>query len=483
MKLTILLLTLSICTISAQNTVQNAIDQFVQFPPFGNASISVQVQDISNRQVIGSYNPNLSLPPASTVKLFSTATALEVLTPNYQPKTRIYTNGLVVDSVLRGDLIIRGGGDPSLGSRFFCEEGKEDEFIDRLLENIRNKGISSFTGVLIIDGSSFSYNGVPDGWSWGDMGNYYGAGPSGICLYDNMLRYYFSTKSLGQVSQLTRTYPVVPELQFYNQVTAGNGSGDNSYIYGGPYSYERFGTGSLPSNRKEFMVKGSLPDPEWQLGQEILLKAQTKGWNWKNQVQIGRKILARNEKLPNYEGCTLIDEISGSSIQELVFQTNQKSINFFAEQLLCLVALQKGKIASTENGLDELEKYWRDKLNLSGLYLKDGSGLSRSNAVSSSHYCALLQAMTTSKNYAVFRNSLPIAGQSGTIAGMCRGQAADGRVVAKSGTMNKIKSYAGYVKTKSGKELCFAVVINNFTCSTSTAVDQIEKLFNAMANY
>jgi D-alanyl-D-alanine carboxypeptidase/D-alanyl-D-alanine-endopeptidase (penicillin-binding protein 4) len=124
--------------------------------------------------------------------------------------------------------------------------------------------------------------------------------------------------------------------------------------------------------------------------------------------------------------------------------------------------------------------YWKSKINTKGLYLKDGSGLSRSNAVGAGHFCELLYQMSKSKNYASFNATLPIVGESGTVSGLCKNTSAQGRIRAKSGTMSRIKSYSGYAETISGRKLGFAIIINNFTCSNSTTVDQIEKLLISM---
>ena len=155
----------------------------------------------------------------------------------------------------------------------------------------------------------------------------------------------------------------------------------------------------------------------------------------------------------------------------------------FAEQLICLAGFEKTKDGSTEAGLNQMYLHWKNKISKTGLYLKDGSGLSRSNAVSANHFCELLYQMSLSKNAAVFKSSLPVVGISGTVAGMCKGTIAQGRIHAKSGTMNRTKSYAGYLETLSGKKMAFSISVNNFNCSNSTTVEQIEKLMVEMVKY
>ncbi len=467
----------------AQNIVQDAISTFVDYDSFKNASISICVQDLSTGETIGKHNHLLALPPASTVKLFSTASAFEILGYDFRPSTLFYSDSKVSSNgVITGNLYIKGEGDPTLGSKYFCAEGKENVFLKEWMRELTRLGIRKIEGKIIVDGSSFGYDGCPSGWNWGDIGNYYGAGPSGIVIRDNMLKYYFKTAEIGTPTSLIRTEPEVKELRFLNNIMAAKQSGDESYIFGSPFSYERFGTGTLPYGRREFIVKGSLPDPELQLAKEFYEVLKTE------KIEVGgydfaRNLLLQNLSLPNYNNLNLLKKWEGFTVEEITHHTNMKSVNLFAEQLVCLIGYENKGKGTTEVGLKEINDYWKGKFDVSGLNLTDGSGLSRSNAVSSQNFCDLLTQMSKSDKYSIFRTSLPTAGQSGTMIGVCKGQVGEGRVFAKSGTMNRIKSYAGYVKSKSGKDLAFAIVLNNYNCSNAQAVDKIESIMNAMATY
>ncbi len=467
-----------------QGTIYSTIENFKTYSEFKNAGISISVVDLVENKLIASLNPDLALPPASTVKLISTSTALSILGPQFKAQTRFYTNGKVTKGILVGDLIIRGGGDPSLGSRFFNEEGKEADFILTWLEKIKEIGISKITGKIIVDGSEFGYHGVPDGWSWGDMGNYYGSGPSGIVVYDNMLKYYFKTAESGSDALLIKTFPTVSNFQFSNSIKSQGKSGDNSYIFGTPFSNYRFGEGYLPVNQASFMVKGSLPDPEFQLASDFHDSLKIHGVVIDGGFSTVRNMRLNQEQMDlNYQKLTQIYTYEGAKLIDIITQTNMKSINLFAEQCIALIGHQKNGDGSTENGLRVLNDFWKSQPGLSGMAVKDGSGLSRTNAISSQMFCSILNKMYTSEHAFDFKNTLPIAGQSGTLSSVCKNQAADGRVFAKSGTMNRIKSYAGYVDTKSGKKLAFAVILTNFNCSNQMALSKIEELFNAMASY
>lgn len=465
-----------------QNSVQSAINAFASSPEFANAGISFMAIDVATGETIASHNQKLSLPTASTAKLFSTATALEILGPDYRPETRIYIDGTIEkDGTLNGNLWIRGGGDATLGSKFFNAEGQERAFLISWGDTLKKMGITSISGAIIADGSEFGYAGIPDGWSWNDMGNYYGAGPSGICIFDNMIKFNFKTGSYpGSNTELISSFPLVPNLIFHNYITSENVSGDNSYIFGGPYSLDRFANGALPLNQASFEVKGSLPDPEFQLAYELVNQLTSIGIPVKEGAKSVRQ-LDLQKKNRYGSGYKLLFTHKGQKISDIALITNMKSINLFAEELVCLIGYKLTGNGSTEEGLKQIEKYWNTKFNQSGLFLKDGSGLSRSNGISASHYCDLLKEMASSKNAQIYFSTLPVAGKSGTLTSLCKDQPGHGRVVAKSGTMNRIKSYAGYVNSKSGKKIAFAIIVTNFNSSSSAVMDKMERVLNTLA--
>jgi D-alanyl-D-alanine carboxypeptidase/D-alanyl-D-alanine-endopeptidase (penicillin-binding protein 4) len=467
-----------------QNVIEKSITDFKALPELTNAIISFQAIDMSSGEQIATLNPSLSIPTASTAKLFATASALEILGAEFRPKTRIYIDGTIdKNGMLNGNIWIRGGGDVTLGSKYFTEDGHQRDFLISWVDSLQKLGIKSVSGAIIADGSEFGYSGAPDGWSWSDMGNYYGAGPAGICVFDNLLKMHFKTgASQGSKTELVTTFPIVPNLTFHNYITSENVTGDNSYIFGAPYSLDRFATGSLPLNHAGFEVKGSLPDSEFQLAHELFQQLTNSG------IIVGegaKSVRQENLDIKNryHSNFQLLITHEGEKIIDIARLTNMKSVNLFAEGLVCLIGFQKTGFGSTEEGLKQVEKYWSAKMNLTGLFLKDGSGLSRSNGISADHFCALLTAMNVSKNAALFKATLPVAGKSGTLSNLCKNQLGEGRIIAKSGSMSRIKSFAGYIDSKSGKKIAFSITVNNYSCSSSVLTVQIEKLLNALAIY
>lgn len=470
------------------NSIQKQIHLLTKEEGLENAAISFMVYNLEKDSVIAAFHENMAIPPASTVKLFTTATALEILGKDYTPRTELYYDGEIDTSgVLHGNLIIKSLGDVSLGSRFFTDAETRDDFLKEWFQMIDEKGIKSITGRVISDGSAFGYHGIPDGWSWSDMGNYYGAGPSASAIYDNMTILHFSTSNqLGGSTSIDSMTPQVPGMEIYNQVTTYNSTRDNAYIYGAPYSYNRFAIGNLPRNRKNFEVKASLPDPELVLAQTVENTLKNKGISIHGKA-IGMRSMQihKNEDFTipiPYEELNKIGVYEGKSVGDLVYWTNLRSVNLFAEQLIYLAAFEANKSNDFRENMRFINQFWESKLGVK-MFQTDGSGLSRSNAFSANHYIQLLKYMYKSKNFETFDASLPVAGESGTLKSISRGQAAQGKVKAKTGTLNRVRAFSGYADSKSGDKLAFSILINNYTLSNAQLNKQIERVFNEIANW
>jgi D-alanyl-D-alanine carboxypeptidase/D-alanyl-D-alanine-endopeptidase (penicillin-binding protein 4) len=469
--------------VKPNNPVQNYAETMMQKDALQSAAFSFYVKDMSTGILVADYNGQMSIPSASTMKLVTTATATQYLGRGYRYKTKLMYSGVIdtITGVLNGDIYIIGGGDPTLGSKYYTKEGHERDFLYEWADSIKNFGILGINGRVIADASKYSYNGVPSGWVWGDLGNYYGAGPSGLTIFDNMCRLEFKTgKNAGDSTNIICTQPFVPGLTISNSVTSADSKKDNAYVYGAPYSLDWFVQGSIPKGRESFVVKASIPDPEYITAIEFNQALAESGIPTRFAPTTYRELNKENPFIkPELKTIHTHSSPTVASIMNLV---NRNSVNLFAEHILCEISYKKSGYGSTHNGALFCMNYWRSKVG-SGLFMTDGSGLSRSNAVSANFLTKLLTYMHKSKSASKFRESLALAGKRGTMSGMCRGTAAAGRVYGKSGTMTRCKSYAGYVDTKTGKKLAYAMIINNYTCSNSQVRKYFEFLMVKMANY
>jgi D-alanyl-D-alanine carboxypeptidase/D-alanyl-D-alanine-endopeptidase (penicillin-binding protein 4) len=452
------------------------LKRFVTNKSFSGAKISILAVDLSSFDTLMSYNPILPTATASTTKLFSTAMALELLGPDYRFETTLFTDGLIEQGVLKGNLWIKGGGDVSFGSKYFNGEGKEYEEMDAWIDSLKKLGIHEIQGKVIVDGSSFGYEGTPSGWSAWDAGNYFGAFPAGLNFYDNVARYYFETGKPGSRARLISTSPVQPNLQLINKITSASVKGDHSNLQGRAYDEHRIATGKLPAYQSSYMVRGSVANPEFNFAEVLKSRFLLDSFTVSGGV-----LPVRGIPIPDYDCFYRLFATYGRSVQEITKWTNRKSVNLFAEGLLNGVAFKLTGDGSNSNARKIYNEFFASRIDTLGLRLYDGSGLSRNNRITAAHFCDLLNYMTQSPMADEFFNSLPVAGKSGTIIELCKGAAGDGRIYAKSGTMTGIKSYAGYINTLSGKKLAFAFVVNGYSCSQSTVKQQMEILLNHLA--
>ncbi|MFI5171827.1 MAG: D-alanyl-D-alanine carboxypeptidase/D-alanyl-D-alanine-endopeptidase [Chitinophagales bacterium] len=438
-----------------------------------HASWGFCITDPKTGKIISEYNSEKSLMPASNMKVVTTITALNLLGENYTYSTAIEYDGTITkEGVLDGNLYIRGSGDPSLGSSRMDSTLRFDSLFNVWAIEIKNKGIKKINGNIIADASAFEDYGTPGSWNWDDIGQYYGAGPLGLNVYENKYTIYYSTGS--SVSKVDSIFPAIDGLTVYNDVKVG-GSGDAAYIYGAPDNYYRYVVGSIPSNKKAYEVDGSMPDAP--LFAALELKKALTGKGDEVVKQATTVYAMKREKIEINNQRKLLFEYRSPILKDIVYHTNQKSVNLYAEALLKTTGMVVLNDGSREAGAKAITTYWANRnIDLTGFNMEDGSGLSRLNVVTAKQMCGFLNYELKQPTFAAFKYSLPIAGQTGTLKTIADGTAASGKIFAKSGSMFKVRSYSGYVQTKSGDMLTFCVIVNNYTCGTAEIKSKLEKL-------
>jgi D-alanyl-D-alanine carboxypeptidase/D-alanyl-D-alanine-endopeptidase (penicillin-binding protein 4) len=467
------------------NSIEKAFETLKNDPLLKNASLSFYVYDIDNKVKIAEGNPNTSLVTASTMKVVTTATALDIIGSYKKFETEISYDGFIdTNCTLHGNLYIKGGGDPTLGSRFFNKNN--NDIMQPWIQEVANLGIHHITGRIIGDASYFPDEYVPATWGWGDMGNYYGAGVSGLTIYDNTLNFYFKSGPEKNDSTFVECIvPYSPDLFVDNRVKASDRNKDEAYIYGGPFDPYRLIRGRIPKGEEDFLVKGAMHDPAYIAAFELEAKLWEMGISVAGQATTERRLrLFEGMNVSKVKKTSITKKLS-PSISKIVYWTNLISNNLFAETLLRHIGVATYGDGSVYSSTLAVEKHWKNKgIDMEGFSMNDGSGLSRANAVSAKHLVDILVYMKSKSKYSKsFVSSLPIAGKTGTLKSYGRKTLIQGNLRAKSGTMTRVKSFAGYVKSKSGKNLSFAIIANNYNCSTSQIGKKLEKLMIALGNF
>jgi len=460
----------------AQKTM--ASDLFFQHKNLRHAGVGFKMVDIETGKVVKSYNENMALCPASTLKVLTTATALELLGKTYRFTTQIAYEGTIdPQGALTGDLIVLGQGDPSLGSSFF--PGQTEGFLGDWVEKVRQAGIQSILGDIVVVDNLYGYEGVSNRWIWQDLGNYYASGTYGISVFDNTYQLVLRSKGVGSQPEVVSTIPDIPGLTFENHLKAAANSIDSAYLYGTPFNLKRQLYGSIPANRFRFIIKGDIPDPG-------LLLAQTfKRYLEKGDIKInGNAVTSKTKEQKGLNRPNLLYTHKGNTLQEIIQVTNFRSNNHFAEHLFHKIGWDRATAASVyvpALAAHRIQQFWRGKgIDTEGLFQYDGSGLSTSDAISANTLTALLVYMQKESKYAdVFYQSLPIAGEEGTVRSFLKGTSLAGKARIKSGSISNVQAYAGYLE-KGGKRYAFTLLINNFTGSRAVLKGQIEKLLQGI---
>lgn len=463
---------------TALSALKAGIQKVATDPGMIHGDLGVVVRKVETGELLAENSMNKSLLPASTMKTVTTAAALGILGEEYRFVTELQMDGPVENGVLKGNLIIKGGGDPTLGSSRYTWGTSLKSVLEDWLEAVRKQGIQKIEGQVIGDASIWEDADLPTTWVWSDIGNYYGAGPSGLTFHENLYYLYFKPGKVGEIAPLARTEPQIPGIEFVNEMKTGAaGSGDNGYVYGAPYTNLRYLRGSVPAGG-EFSIKGSIPEP-------ALFAAQTLH-HWLDSLGIksaqeatSYRMLAANGKAPSATRTT-IQTHKSPALKDIVFWVNKKSVNLYAEHLLKACGYKMYKDGSTEGGAKAITAYWRGKgVDVSGLHMMDGSGLSRYNGITPAQMEQMLRINTKEPWFESFWNSLPIAGDlqdPGSLSGMCRGTVCEKNLRAKSGYISRVRTYTGYVKDKSGNLISFSLLANNYTCSNATIRTQLENL-------
>ncbi len=453
-----------IIPIQAQRT-QQIVDEFINHPYIQNANVSLQICNLRTGEIMAEYRPKNVIPPASTMKLITSASAMELLGPDFRFSTYIETDGTIQDGVLKGNVYVRGTGDPSLGSQRVGDRN----FLYKWVRALRQQGIRQINGKVIADVSYFDADAINPQWIWEDMGNYYAPGIFALSYLDNTMNVQLRSTAIGSVAEVVKTIPYVPDIEFENHIRCTEITYDGAFVHGVPYSNKRYLVGSVPSNRGIFGVRGDLPNPGLLLAQHFtdILR--------QSNIIVSQEADYLTES--QYPTRTLLYEHQSEPLLELLKEVNQESNNLYAEQIFRYLGHKLGLPCTINNSVLIEKQCWQNRgINLHQTFIMDGCGLAPQDAVSASTFVQMLSYMYKSKNYNAFLQTLPVAGENGTLRGFCRNTSLQGNVQAKSGTTSRIKSYAGYFTLPNGDKAAFAVLVNNANAKSKVVQRMIAQL-------
>ena len=474
---------------SAPKTVEELrarIQEVMRSAELAPAIASVKVASLETGRTLYEENADKLLRPASNMKLFTVAAALDRLSPDFRFKTSVYAPARP-DAVgtVRGDLIVYGRGDPSIAARF--NNGDYHRAIDDLAGRIAAAGVKRVEGDLIGDESYFTGAPFGMGWTWDDLTWYFGAEVSALSVNDNSLDLFVRPAvTVGAPCSVT-TGPPTPLASIVNRTTtvpAGTkrevsvyrSLGENVIEVGGQMPLDDPGyTGSVAISRPALVFVYMLRSSLAERGVTITGKSRTVDARERKGVPLQTSSLAE------------IASLQSPPLSIIAAQTLKPSQNLYAELILRTLGKTAGENVtqnSDEAGVEAVKSFLREAgIRADDLVITDGSGLSRRDLITADATLRLLTYMSKHRYANAFRDALPVAGVDGTLSRRMKGTAAANNLRAKTGTINGVSTLSGYVTSAGGERLAFSIMLNNYVEGLDSRRSYIDIIAVLLASY
>ncbi len=443
--------------------LQNFVQDKQQMPVLEGASwggIAAYTDQI--QEPLFALHERTRLTPASTLKLLTSAAALETFGSSHRFETRLYAATTPHENgTLSGALYVQGGGDPTLGSPRVPGAESWQKVVKKWVDAVQKAGIKRIEGPIYADVSAFEGPSVSPKVNWENMGNYYAAPASPLCFNDNSFDIHFQPQlRANQPVYVASTTPLVSGLSMQSFVkTDGLSKKDNAYVYAAPGQYELKIFGTIPTSVTGFTIKAALPDPALFAVQSLRQALQEAGIEVMQDAQV-------LYDAPDYSTMQLLHTYQSPLLKDIIVIVNKRSFNLYADMLLRQLALHAGKKGSLENGLAALNQFLQQN-NIAGAtdtVLYDGSGLARDNLLTPQTLLNTLVFMSKSPYFKEYYNSLATPDDRGDLLILRRFLKSHKRinqVRVKGGTIDGVKAAAGYVYDTEGRLIAFVMIANN----------------------
>jgi serine-type D-Ala-D-Ala carboxypeptidase/endopeptidase (penicillin-binding protein 4) len=408
------------------------------------------VVSLSRGDTLFAASPDVPMVPASTMKTFTAALALERLGPDYAYSTDVLRDGgLGPDGVVHGNLILRGDGDPSLSPRFV--RGGPEASMDLLARFVAGAGVTRVDGDLIADATGMEGRLIPEGWLARYAGAAYAAPFSALTLNDNMVIVGVYPEKGGRAS--VRLEPESSALEVVSSVRVVKGRATRLTVRLAGES-QVVVTGTIGASAEPHRVQLVVANPVTYMAGAFREALKAQGIEVAGAVRVGRTT----------EGAQIVTSMPSPPLSKLIGAMNRESINLYAEQIFRSAARgpARNEPGTAEHGYAQLRAFAESALGVppGDIVATDGSGLSVLDRVTPRSLVQLMDYAHRASWASVFHASLPVAGESETLSARMRGTSAQGNLHAKTGTTNDVIALSGYVTAENGEVLAFAFLYN-----------------------
>jgi D-alanyl-D-alanine carboxypeptidase/D-alanyl-D-alanine-endopeptidase (penicillin-binding protein 4) len=467
-----------------RGSLSHRLDALLDRPPYDRVTWGVYVADDRGRPLYR-RNADRLFVPASNTKLVVTATAAALLPADYRVRTSLYVNGAIRDGILTGDLVLYGRGDPTFSERCFGVDtlapGACDSTftaIDRIADSIRARGIRRITGKVVGDGSYFEPRLVHPAWSVFDLNWWYAAPVSGLGFHDNSVDFQITPGDSVDAPPAITWSPELHLFSFENRartVPAGTPTTIGDNFFRAPGTMRIWAEGTVALGRRPWVESFALPDPNLYTARALASALLERG------IAVEGGSVGTTDSLA-YRGvrcCTApLAEYLGRPLGDILFPILNSSQNWFAEMLVKILGRALGTAGSWDEGLGIEQRFLVDSVGIdsSAFSLEDGSGLAAGNLVSPHAFVQLLTYMYRHPKGGLFLAALPRSGQPGSLLHRFVGTPLEGRVRAKTGSIDRVNSLSGYIERPDGHALVFSIEANAHALSGRRLLGQIDSV-------
>ncbi len=436
------------------NQLNTKINKLINHPDLKGASVGISVRNASNGKLIYKHNGDTRLRPASSMKLVTSAAALQLLGENYRFSTEIYTDGKQKGSTLKGTVYIRGKGDPTLG----------EKDLDNIALALKKKGIKKIKGNLVADDTWYDQIRLSVDMPWSDEQEYYGAQISGLTASPNtdydagtIIVQVKPSNKVGKAASVT-TIPKIGYVKILNKTKIGKANSKNTVKITRKHGSNAITvTGNVPQNSGTANTWVSVWEPTRYTLDLFKKSLEKQGIKITGDSTYGTIPSKRTKLITDYS----------PKLGKILVPYMKLSNNTISEILVKEIGRKSGNSGSWNKGLSIIESQFAELgIEHDAILMRDGSGLSHVSMISANALTNLLYKAQSKPWYKTYKDALPVAGNSdrnvgGTLRNRMRGTPAQGKVIAKTGTISTVSSLTGYVKGGKGNKYVFSIIINN----------------------
>ncbi|MGE5325558.1 MAG: D-alanyl-D-alanine carboxypeptidase/D-alanyl-D-alanine-endopeptidase [Deltaproteobacteria bacterium] len=475
------------------SNLSRRIESLLRKPEARRGFWGIIVAQLPGGRVLYERNSDQLFQPASNMKLFTTAAALELLGADFVFRTTVESDALPGAAGRVRDLILVGRGDPNISSRDLPYQYDSpnnrpaDAVLQELAEKVKARGVQEVTGDIVADDRYFLFEPFSHDWSVEDLQWGYGAPITALAYNDNALRLYVSPGERDGTPAKIRLEPIGDYYHLNNRLeTSAAGTERQVFVERLPGSMMLDVWGEIPVGTMEDYDTVAIADPPRLAGELFKHALESRGIKVGGGVKTleltrveaagqvnpfapspGRVVLADHQSIRLSEEVKIIDKVSQ---------------NLHAEMLLRTLAREKKKFGSLTVGLEILQEFAGEiGIDPGAVQFADGSGLSREALVTPRAIVKLLVHMDKSPQAKIYFDALPIAGVDGTLAKRFRRSRAGGKIHAKTGTINHVNTLSGYMQLPSGRKLAFSALADNHEMSDEAALKTLDAV--ALAIY